>query len=58
MGHIKKIERVEGIKSGLGYIIYTSRILFNQEQEQIKNELKRISAEKINFTFFRVEAGR
>lgn len=58
MPHIKKIERVEGIKSGLGYIIYTSRILFNREQEAIKAELKRISAERINFMFFRVEAGR
>jgi len=58
MKHLKRIERVEGYKSGLGFIIYTSKILFTQEQEQIKAELKRISAEKINFTFFRVEAGK
>ena len=58
MKHLKRIERVEGYKSGLGFIIYTSKILFNQEQKEIRAELKKISAEKINFTFFRVEASR
>ena len=56
MQHLKRIERVEGIKSGIGFIVYTSKILFDAEQEQIKAELKRISEEKINFLFFRVEA--
>jgi len=58
MEHLTRLEKVEGYKSGLGFIIYTSKVLFAQEQEQIKAELKRISAEKINFTFFRVEAAR
>jgi hypothetical protein len=49
MPQVTKIKRIDD-----GFIIYTSKILLAQEQEVIKAELKRISAERLGHLFFRV----